>query len=77
VADLASAFDARGAATVDAWLDRIHGIQWISDEKIDRFVGPGPLITDDRPYSEYFLLRRTFGEPSPLVGPGLLQSLSR
>ena len=33
------------------------------------FAGPGPLITDDRPLPEYFLLRRTIGEKSPLVSP--------
>jgi hypothetical protein len=25
---------------------------------VDAYVGPGPLITDDRPLPEYFLLRR-------------------
>ncbi|HUY74298.1 MAG TPA: hypothetical protein VMW11_07285 [Candidatus Dormibacteraeota bacterium] len=30
---------------------------WLKDSQDDAFVGPGALITDDRPVSEYYLLR--------------------
>jgi hypothetical protein len=50
-------------------------LRWISDEQIDAFVGDGPLITDDRPLPEYFLLRHWLLEPNePHVGPDQLRA---
>lgn len=39
------------------WAREIMADDWMRDAQVDEFVGPGPLITDDRPISEYFLLR--------------------
>jgi hypothetical protein len=36
---------------------------------ISRLAGDGPLITDDHPLPEYFLLRRLYGAPSPRLTP--------
>ena len=44
---------------------------------MDRFAGSGPLITDDRPLPEYFLLRRLLNQDVPQAHPGLLLSLTR
>jgi hypothetical protein len=30
---------------------------WVEGDEVDRFAGTGPLITDDRPLPEYFLIR--------------------
>jgi hypothetical protein len=32
--------------------------QWLAGASVGAFTGDGPLITDDRPRPEYFLLRR-------------------
>jgi spermidine synthase len=75
LADISSAYDSP-AKTIDAWVARIDGLRWIADAQVDQFVGSGPLITDDHPLPEYFLLRRLFNQNAPLAGPGLLQSLT-
>jgi len=67
--DLASAYDSR-ESTVEGWIGLIRSLVWASDEEIDRAVGDGPLITDDRPLPEYFLLRRRADPDAPHVGPG-------
>ena len=36
---------------------RIPSLVWISGDEVARIAGDGPLITDDRPLPEYFLLR--------------------
>ena len=51
--------------TVDAWASEVEGLPWISGPKVDAFGGTAPLILDDRPVTEYFLLRRLFGPSSP------------
>ncbi len=76
LADISSAYDSP-VKTVDAWVARINALRWIADDKIDAFVGSGPLITDDHPLPEYFLLRRLFNPNVPQAGPGYLQSLAR
>jgi spermidine synthase len=73
--DVSGAYDSR-ISTVDEWIQRIHEIQWISGDEVDQFVGDGPLITDDRPLPEYFLLRAVFGPPSPPVSHGILRELT-
>jgi spermidine synthase len=39
------------------WAREILADDWMHDAQVDEFVGPGPLITDDHPISEYYLLR--------------------
>ncbi|HEX2471008.1 MAG TPA: fused MFS/spermidine synthase [Candidatus Limnocylindrales bacterium] len=55
--DISSAFDSP-ASTVDGWLDVIDRQTWFTTEQARAYAGDGPLITDDRPRPEYFLLRR-------------------
>jgi len=55
--DISTAFDSP-ATTVDGWIDAIARQTWMSGEAVRAFAGPGPLITDDRPRPEYFLVRR-------------------
>jgi spermidine synthase len=44
----------------DGWVRAIRRAEWLADEQVRAFIGPGPRITDDRPRSEYFLWRRAF-----------------
>jgi spermidine synthase len=75
LADISSAYDSP-AKTSDAWVAKIDSLRWIADDEVDRFVGTGPLITDDHPLPEYFLLRRLFNQNVPQAGPGYLRSLT-
>jgi hypothetical protein len=64
--DLDSAPDApRGVATAADWEQYIRGNVWLTDSDVDKFGASGTLITDDRPYTEYDLLRSWFGPKSP------------
>jgi spermidine synthase len=54
--DISSAFDSP-ASTVDEWISVIEGQQWMADDAVRAYAGDGPLITDDQPRPEYFLLR--------------------
>jgi spermidine synthase len=60
LADISSAYDSP-AITVDDWIGVIARQIWLVDDAVRETAGPGPLITDDRPRPEYFLLRRLFG----------------
>jgi spermidine synthase len=55
--DISSAYDSP-EHTAAGWVRRIDSLKAQSDAEVDAYVGPGPLITDDRPLPEYFLLRR-------------------
>jgi spermidine synthase len=44
----------------DGWVEVVRRSQWLADDRLRTFIGPGPEITDDRPRSEYFLWRRAF-----------------
>ena len=69
--DISGAYDSPGK-TADAWAALIPSLSWLKGAQVASFAGSGPLVTDDRPLPEYFLLRRTFGEKSPLVSPQAL-----
>jgi spermidine synthase len=58
--DISSAFDSP-ASTIDGWVDVIAHETWLTGAAVRETAGPGPLITDDRPRPEYFLLRRLYG----------------
>lgn len=73
--DISTAYDSP-VTTADAWIARINELRWIDDGEIDRFVGPGPLVTDDRPLPEYFLLRRIMNPNEAQVGPAELRALA-
>jgi hypothetical protein len=66
--DVSSAYDSP-AKSVGDWAALIPRLVWISGGQVAAFAGSGPLITDDRPLPEYFLLRRWLGRSSPLVTP--------
>ena len=53
----------------DGWVDIIRRVQWLADDRVRAFVGPGPEITDDRPRSEYFLWRRIFMDDQKYISP--------
>lgn len=42
------------------WPALVDGMRWMQDGQVDRFAGQAPLITDDHPLTEYFLLQHTF-----------------
>ena len=73
--DISSAYDSPEHDAA-GWARRIASLVWISGDQVARFAGDGPLITDDRPLPEYFLLGQLFGPKSPTVTPGLLQQLT-
>ncbi len=75
VQDLSSAFDAP-RHDLEGWAAFIPTLVWIQGEQVAKFTGPGPLVTDDQPLPEYFLLRRLFGTKSPTASRALLLSLT-
>jgi hypothetical protein len=62
--DLNSAADAP-VSTLDAWATLLRGLTWIQGNAVEAFAGDAPLILDDHPSTEYFLLRRLLGPGSP------------
>jgi len=62
--DISSAYDSP-AKTVDDWVNVIKRQTWLTGDAARAQAGPGPLVTDDRPRTEYFLLRRLFGDWLP------------
>jgi spermidine synthase len=65
LADISSAYDSP-ATTIDDWMAVVARQTWqTGGEAVRQAVGSGPLITDDRPRTEYFLLRRLFGDWLP------------
>ena len=67
-----------GNRTVDEWVATIQSLTWASGDPLRKAVGDGPLITDDHPLPEYFLIRR-LGDPSAprLTLGGLRDRLNR
>jgi spermidine synthase len=57
------------------WVDIIGNAQWLADDQLRAFVGPGPEITDDRPRSEYFLWRRRFMDDRQYINEAALLSV--
>jgi spermidine synthase len=72
--DLAGAGDSP-VSSVDSWLDLIPRLVWLSGADVARFAGEGPLNTDNRPLTEYFLLRRLVGHQSPPATESRLRTL--
>ena len=58
--DISSAYDSP-ASDVESGIDVIDQQTWLAGDAVEADVGDGPLITDDRPRPEYFLLRRWLG----------------
>jgi spermidine synthase len=70
--DISGAFDSP-ASTIDGWVSEIAEQTWISGDDLTAFVGDGPEVTDDRPLSEYFLIRRIIGDGSERATPTTLR----
>lgn len=68
-ADLSATSDApvKGAS---AWAAYLPSQVWLHDAQVMRYAGSGPLVTDDHPLPEYFLLRHTF-DPAPYLTSAL------
>jgi predicted membrane-bound spermidine synthase len=56
------------------WVRAVRRAEWLSDERVKAFTGPGPEITDDRPRSEYFLWRRAFMPDKDYVNEAMLRA---
>jgi hypothetical protein len=56
----------------DGWVDVVRRAQWLADDRLRAFIGPGPEITDDRPRSEYFLWRRAFMDDRRYISESML-----
>lgn len=54
-ADLDSAPD-YGPYPTAAWPGVLDKLIWMRNDQVNRFVGTGPILTDDHPLTEYFLL---------------------
>lgn len=54
--DVSSSFDSP-ASSVEGWLALIEDRTWLVGDEVRAYAGDGPLITDDQPRPEYFLLR--------------------
>ena len=63
--------------TVDDWVEDPARLTWAAGDELTAAVGDGPLITDDRPLPEYFLLRRLQDPNATRLTFGGLQSLLR
>ncbi len=66
--DISGAYDSP-TTTVEGWVAQIARLTWISGDEVTAFVGEGPELTDDRPLSEYFLIRRILGDGSERATP--------
>ena len=51
-------------------------MSWISGPDVVAFAGNGPMVTDDRPITEYFYFRRLIGDGTPMARPGALRQLA-
>ena len=58
--DISTAYDSP-ATTVEDWISVIARQQWLAGPSVGEYAADGPLITDDHPRPEYFLLRRSLG----------------
>jgi spermidine synthase len=64
-ADLAGAPDSPGYSTAQ-WASFIRGSVWLTSNQVNAYTGAGPLITDDHPLTEYFMLHG-FGTDTALL----------
>ena len=55
-ADLAGAPDYR-PVPVTSWPSIIQSLVWMRDGQVNAYTGAGPMLTDDHPLSEYFLIQ--------------------
>ena len=59
IRDLAGAPDSpKTPMDATAWTSFIQGQIWLQGDQVVKFAADAPLITDDRPYTEYYLVRK-------------------
>jgi hypothetical protein len=58
--DISTAYDSP-VTSVDDWVEVINRQIWLTGDQVEETTGSGPVITDDDPRPEYFLLRRVLG----------------
>jgi len=58
-ADIASAPDFKFLPK-QPWPTIVARMRWLQDGGVDRFAGGGPMITDDHPLTEYYVLHQLF-----------------
>jgi spermidine synthase len=64
-ADLAGAPDFPVESTAQ-WVSIIGGSVWLTNNQVNAYTGAGPLLTDDHPLTEYFMLSGFRAGPLPL-----------
>ena len=69
-ADLAGAPDFPVRSTAQ-WVSIIRHSVWLTDNQVNAYAGTGPVITDDHPLNEYFLLDRYV--PAPMERPLMIR----
>jgi predicted membrane-bound spermidine synthase len=74
--DLNAAPDS-GNRTLDEWVSDLQGLAWASGDRLRAVVGDGPLITDDRPLPEYFILRWLAAPGAQVLTLNALRALLR
>ena len=57
------------------WPAIFGGMRWLQDGDVGRFVGDVPMITDDHPLTEYYLLHQLFSAGGPSVTEARLRQL--
>jgi hypothetical protein len=74
LADVDSAPDSRGRSAVQ-WAETLAQLTWAEGDRLRQAVGDGPMVTDDRPLPEYFLIRRLTQPRASMVSLGGLRAL--
>ena len=72
--DVNSAPDANGRSA-EAWAQTLTDLTWVAGDQLREAVGDGPVITDDRPLPEYFILRRLTNPDAPRLSMKGLRDL--
>ena len=74
--DVNSAPDANNRSA-EEWARTLTGLTWAAGDQLREAVGDGPVITDDRPLPEYFILRRLQNPDAPRLSMKGLRELLR
>ena len=74
LADVNSAPDSNNRSAV-TWAGLLTGLTWAADDELRTAVGDGPVITDDRPLPEYFIIRRIQNPNAQRLTRGALRDL--
>ncbi len=61
--------------SVSSWVGTLIGLTWASGDRLRTAVGDGPLVTDDRPMPEYFLLRHLLNPHAAGLSLGALRAV--